>query len=187
VARPAVEGAARDPALDPCGSCTRCIDACPTGAITPWSVDARRCISAVTIEERGSVPPELVGRTGDWLFGCDDCQEACPHSQPTNRSRAAGVHEAYRGFRTGFPLLELLGWDDAAWDAALLNGVLRRGSASMWRRNAALAAAATIRSPDTPEPLRAELRAALAAVALDTRATAPVRDAARDALRDAGA
>jgi hypothetical protein len=57
----------------------------------------------------------------------------------------------------------------------------------MWRRNAALAAAAAIRSPDTPEALRAELRAALAAVALDTRATAPVRDAARDALRDADA
>jgi epoxyqueuosine reductase len=187
VAPPAGEGDARDPALDPCGSCTRCIDACPTGAITPWSVDARRCISAVTIEERGSVPTELVGRTGDWLFGCDDCQEACPHSQPTNRSRAAGVHEAYRGFRTGFPLLELLGWDDAAWEAALLNGVLRRGSASMWRRNAALAAAAAIRSADTPEPLRAELRAALAAVALDARATAPVRDAARDAIRDADA
>jgi hypothetical protein len=57
----------------------------------------------------------------------------------------------------------------------------------MWRRNAALAAAVAIRSPDTPEPLRTELRAALAAVALDAHATAPVRDAARDALRDAGA
>ncbi len=186
VAPPAGEGATLDPALDPCGSCTRCIDACPTGAITPWSVDARRCISAITIEERGRVAPELVGRTGDWLFGCDDCQEACPHSQPTNRSRAAGVHEAYRGFRTGFPLLELLGWDDAAWEAALLNGVLRRANASMWRRNAALAAAAAIGSPETPEPLRAELRAALAAVALDTRAADIVRDAARDALRHAG-
>jgi Flp pilus assembly protein TadB len=56
----------------------------------------------------------------------------------------------------------------------------------MWRRNAALAAAAAIRSPDTPGPLRAELRAALAAVALDAHATDPVRDAAHDALRDAG-
>jgi epoxyqueuosine reductase len=180
------EGVGRDPTLDPCGSCTRCIDACPTGAITSWSVDARRCISAITIEERGRVATELVGRTGDWIFGCDDCQEACPHSQPTNRSRATGVHEAYRGFRTGFPLLDLLGWDEAAWEAALLTGVLRRADASMWRRNAALAAAAAIRAPDTPEPLRAELRAALAAVALDARATTAVRDAARDALRDAG-
>ena len=66
-----------------CGSCTRCIDACPTEAIVPapeggWSIDARLCISYLTIEKRGSVAPELAGKTGLHLFGCDICQDVCP-------------------------------------------------------------------------------------------------------------
>ena len=174
-------------AADPCGGCTRCIDACPTGAITPWSVDASRCVSALTIEERGAVDASFAGRTGDWLFGCDDCQEACPHSQPTRRSRAAGVHEAYRsGGAAAMPLLEVLAWDDEAYERARFNEVLRRADLSMWRRNAALAAGSALRSGETPESLRAELRAALAALALDPSAEVPVRDAARAALRAGG-
>jgi epoxyqueuosine reductase len=174
-------------AADPCGGCTRCIDACPTGAITPWSVDASRCVSALTIEERGPVDASFAGRTGDWLFGCDDCQEACPHSQPTRRSRAAGVHEAYRsGGAAAMPLLEVLAWDDEAYERARFNEVLRRADLSMWRRNAALAAGSALRSGETPESLRAELRAALAALALDPSAEVPVRDAARAALRAGG-
>jgi epoxyqueuosine reductase len=174
-------------AADPCGGCTRCIDACPTGAITPWSVDASRCVSALTIEERGAVDASFAGRTGDWLFGCDDCQEACPHSQPTRRSRAAGVHEAYRpGGAAAMPLLEVLAWDDEAYERARFNEVLRRADLSMWRRNAALAAGSALRSGETPESLRAELRAALAALALDPSADGPVRDAARAALRAGG-
>lgn len=170
---------------DPCGACTRCIDACPTGAITPWSVDGRRCISAITIEERGEIDASLVGHTSDWLFGCDACQEACPHSQPTQRSRAVGIHEAYRSSRSGFPLLEVLGWDEAAWNAARLNGVLRRADPDMWRRNAALAAAHAMRSPDTPAELRATLRAALTAIVADEGVAGHVRAAARDALSSA--
>jgi len=174
-------------AADPCGGCTRCIDECPTGAITPWSVDASRCVSALTIEERGPVDASFAGRTGDWLFGCDDCQEACPHSQPTRRSRAAGVHEAYRpGGAAAMPLLEVLAWDDEAYERARFNEVLRRADLSMWRRNAALAAGSALRSGETPESLRAELRAALAALALDPAAEVPVRDAARAALRAGG-
>lgn len=174
-------------AADPCGGCTRCIDACPTGAITPWSVDASRCVSALTIEERGPVDASFAGRTGDWLFGCDDCQEACPHSQPTRRSRAAGVHDAYRpGGAAAMPLLEVLAWDDEAYERVRFNEVLRRADLSMWRRNAALAAGSALRSGETPESLRAELRAALAALALDPSAEVPVRDAARAALRAGG-
>ncbi len=175
------------PAADPCGACTRCIDACPTGAIAPWSVDASRCVSALTIEERGAVDSGLAGRTGDWLFGCDDCQEACPHAQPTRRSRALGVHEAYRPTgASSFPLLEVLGWDSETFERARFTEVLRRADLSMWRRNAALAAAAALRSPDTPESVRSDLRAALAALALDAGAGDAVRDAARAALRAGG-
>lgn len=173
-------------APDPCGGCTRCIDACPTGAITPWSVDARRCISTVTIEERGEADERFAGRMGGWIFGCDDCQEACPHSRPTRRSRALGAHEAYRGGRGALPLLEVLGWTEDDFDRARLNGVLRRADLGMWRRNAALAAAGVLSAPDAPAELRDALRATLAAVALDDRAPATVRNAARAALRAGG-
>jgi epoxyqueuosine reductase len=167
---------------DPCGSCTRCIDACPTGAITPWSVDARRCISALTIEERGVIDTTLVGHTEDWIFGCDTCQEVCPHSQPTQRSRALGIHEAYRPSRTGFPLLEVLGWDETAWEAARLNGVLRRADPGMWRRNAALVAAHALQSDDISDELRSALMSTLTAIVADEGVAAHVRDVARAAI-----
>ena len=167
---------------DPCGSCTRCIDACPTGAITPWSVDARRCISALTIEERSGIDAAFVGHTEDWIFGCDTCQEVCPHSQPTQRSRAFGIHEAYQPSRTGFPLLEVLGWDETAWQAARLNGVLRRADRDMWRRNAALAAAHAIHSNDISDELRSALMSTLTAIVADEGVSAHVRDVARAAI-----
>lgn len=61
-----------------CGSCTACIDACPTGAIKPFEVDARKCISFLTIENRDEIPKEFDGKMEDWIFGCDICQDVCP-------------------------------------------------------------------------------------------------------------
>ena len=70
---------ADSPARNHCGSCTRCIDACPTGAITgPYQLDSRRCISYLTIENKGSIPLEYRAAIGDRIYGCDDCLEACP-------------------------------------------------------------------------------------------------------------
>jgi epoxyqueuosine reductase len=66
------------PVPDFCGSCTRCIDNCPTDAITPYQVDASKCISYFTIELRGEIPNEVKGKFEDWIFGCDICQEVCP-------------------------------------------------------------------------------------------------------------
>jgi epoxyqueuosine reductase len=121
---------------DPCGTCTRCIDACPTHAIDPWSVDARRCISALTLEDRGNLDPSLASLMGDWIAGCDICQEVCPHNQPTRRSRAAGAHPDWRGRSGSFDLLAMLDWTDSQRRAAWRAGALRRMSASMAARNA---------------------------------------------------
>ena len=77
------------PATDHCGTCRRCIDACPTEAITPYGVDGSRCISHLTIELKGAIPQEFAGKLDGWAFGCDVCQQVCPwnrfattHSEP---------------------------------------------------------------------------------------------------------
>ena len=72
-----------DPVPNRCGTCTRCIDACPTEALVPteqgeWSLDARRCISYLTIEKHGDIPDEIHGEIGNHIFGCDICQDVCP-------------------------------------------------------------------------------------------------------------
>lgn len=70
--------AADPPATDHCGTCRRCVDACPTDAITPYGVDGSRCISYLTIELKSAIPKEFVGKMEGWAFGCDICQQVCP-------------------------------------------------------------------------------------------------------------
>jgi epoxyqueuosine reductase len=80
------------PSADHCGTCRRCVDACPTGAIVEGlrSVDSRKCLSYWNIEQRGEIPPELHRPMGSWLLGCDICQEVCPwNAQSERRGRAA--------------------------------------------------------------------------------------------------
>jgi len=136
---------------DHCGSCTRCIDACPTGCITPWSVDASRCVSYLTIEHRTPIDPRLHGEMGDWIFGCDVCQEVCPHNSP----RAEGVghaHGAYAPRRESFDLLEVLGWTDEDRRSAFTKSSMKRASLEMMKRNAWIAARNTpgIGGPSEP-------------------------------------
>ena len=68
---------------DYCGTCTKCIDACPTNALSPYQLDARKCISYLTIEKKGDLPEDIKGKWNDWIFGCDICQDVCPWNSQT--------------------------------------------------------------------------------------------------------
>ncbi|MBC8309953.1 MAG: tRNA epoxyqueuosine(34) reductase QueG [Phycisphaerales bacterium] len=125
---------------DPCSTCTQCIDACPTDAITPWSVDARRCISYLTIEHRTAIDPELFSSIGKWLFGCDICQEVCPHNQKTQKGDIAPIHEAYSPKFNSLDVLELLGWDEEQRREAFSGSSMKRAKLGMMRRNAVIVA-----------------------------------------------
>lgn len=125
-----------------CGTCTRCLDACPTGAITaPFQVDARRCLSYTTIELRGPIPRELRAAQGDWLFGCDVCLEVCPF---TRFGRAARPLEPrsddlrpHRVVET-WTLVGVLGLDEQAWQTEWTGTAMRRATRQGLRRNAAI-------------------------------------------------
>ncbi|MCC6239659.1 MAG: tRNA epoxyqueuosine(34) reductase QueG [Phycisphaerales bacterium] len=128
-----------EPAIDRCGSCTRCIDACPTGAIiAPYQLDARRCITYLTIEHRDEVPQELKSAIGDWLYGCDICQEVCPYNM-----RAPDTTEpAFQPrFATGtLATDEVLNWTDEDYRRNLRHSAMKRVKLPMLKRNAAIVA-----------------------------------------------
>ena len=126
--------------LDPCGTCTRCIDACPTDAITPWSVDARACISYLTIEHRTEIAPEYYSSIGDWVFGCDICQEVCPHNQSSERGASAQLNEAYSTSLQSLNVLEVLQWNSDLRRDTLSGSSMKRAKLGMMRRNAAIVA-----------------------------------------------
>ncbi len=119
-------------AADHCGTCTACLDACPTDAfVAPYVLDARRCISYLTIELRGSVPHELREGVGDWLFGCDVCQDVCPWN--TREHNAAHTDEpAFQPAEGMNPvdLAALFDLDEAAFRARFRHTPLWRASAA---------------------------------------------------------
>ncbi len=184
---PSAGGAARRNAgPDVCGTCTRCIDACPTGCIEPFSVDASRCVSYLTIEHREMIDPSMHPAIGDWIFGCDICQEVCPHAQPTRRSRRATVHEAYAPQRDGFDLLEVLGWTEEDRRLAFTGSALKRAKLPMMKRNALIVAGNRLVSgPGGPGD--ADLRRRIQEIAGDPDEPALVRRTAEDVLRRLGA
>lgn len=95
-----------------CGTCTRCLDACPTGAlVAPYVLDARRCISYLTIEFGGDIPPDMKARLGDWVYGCDVCQEVCPWGRFAHPTAVADFRSASPE-RTAPPLADLLSLDE---------------------------------------------------------------------------
>jgi epoxyqueuosine reductase len=121
-----------------CGTCTRCIDVCPTRAIVaPYQLDARRCISYLTIELRGSIPHELRPLIGNRIFGCDDCQLVCPWNKFAQATSEADFHA-----RSGLdaPLLvELFGWTEQDFLSRTEGMAIRRTGYEGWLRNVAVA------------------------------------------------
>ena len=127
-----------EPQQEHCGSCARCIDICPTRAIiAPYRVDARRCISYLTIELNGSIPVELRPLIGNRIYGCDDCQLVCPW----NRFAQASVEPDF-AVRHGLDdksLVELFAWDEAEFNSKLAGSAIYRIGHEQWLRNIAVA------------------------------------------------
>lgn len=123
-----------EPAIDRCGSCTRCIDACPTHAIEPYRLDARRCISYLTIEHR--TPLEGGAELSDWLYGCDICQDVCPWNKKAPDSTEAAFQPR---FPTGtIDLRQLLQWNDHQYRTTLRGSAMKRVKLPILQHNARL-------------------------------------------------
>jgi epoxyqueuosine reductase len=139
------------PVEEHCGSCRRCIDVCPTGAIVaPYQLDARRCISYLTIEHKSAIPEELRPLIGNRVYGCDDCQLVCPwnrFAQPTDEDDFQPRNGLDRA-----TLVELFGWTEAEFDERLRGSPIRRIGYERWLRNLAVGLG---NAPSTAEVLAA--------------------------------
>lgn len=139
--------------VDHCGTCTACLDACPTAAFPePRVLDANRCISALTIEDHRPVPPELRAGMGDWVFGCDVCQEVCPWNRHAPGTGEPGFQA--RGGATALDPAALLHLDEAAFRDRF------RGSAVLRARRRGLLRSAAIALGNRPEAPRLDVLAA---------------------------
>jgi epoxyqueuosine reductase len=131
------------PATGSCGSCTACLRACPTGAITaPFQVDARKCLSYTTIEQRGFIAPALREKQAEWLFGCDICLEVCPFTSKSARLGLVGDERPselrpHRIVQT-WTLVDVLAMDEARYETEFTGTAMRRATRSGLRRNAAI-------------------------------------------------
>jgi epoxyqueuosine reductase len=145
-----------EPVTSHCGSCSACIDLCPTHAIVaPYRLDARRCISYLTIEHTGAIPIELRPLMGNRVYGCDDCQLACPWNKFARKS-ALPDFDAREGL-TGHRLGELFAWSEEEFLRRTEGSPIRRIGHERWLRNVAVALGNALRAGD------ASARAALAA------------------------
>ncbi len=131
------------PVTDLCGHCTRCLDACPTGALVePYRLDSNRCISYWTIEHRGDLSPPVREMVGDWVFGCDVCQEVCPwNHRPRTGRPLAGDHPELKlpGERAELDLLRLLALDRDGYVERFRGSPMKRAKLEGLKRNAAVA------------------------------------------------
>ena len=128
--------AADEPAVDRCGTCTRCIDACPTDAITPYEVDATRCISYWTIEHRGEIPAELSSKFGNWMFGCDICQDVCPWNRKALPATDPAVLPKPQLSTGTLDAAEVVKWTPEHYQVTLRGTAIKRVKLPQLQRNA---------------------------------------------------
>jgi epoxyqueuosine reductase len=129
----------REPVADQCGSCTACIDVCPTNAIVaPYVVDARLCISYLTIENRGPIPRELRAGVGNRVFGCDECQDVCPWNRFAKVGAAASAFAAREDLRAP-ELVTLLALDEDDFKTLFRGSPVKRAKYHGFLRNVAVA------------------------------------------------
>jgi epoxyqueuosine reductase len=141
-----------------CGSCSRCIDACPTGAIVgPYKVDARLCISYLTIELKGSIPVEMRPLIGNRVYGCDDCQLVCPWNKFAQAAPVADFDVRHGLDRAS--LVELFGWSADDFDTRMQGSAIRRIGYESWLRNLAVGMGNALRA--SRDALSAEAREAI--------------------------
>lgn len=137
-----------EPVSDHCGSCNACIDVCPTQAIlAPHRLDARRCISYLTIEHAGAIPLELRPLMGNRIYGCDDCQLVCPWNKFAQRNALPDFDE--RVGLSGQQLVTLLGWSETEFLRLTEGSPIRRIGHERWLRNVAVATGNALRLSDT--------------------------------------
>jgi epoxyqueuosine reductase len=144
-----------EPVEEHCGTCSACLSACPTGAIVaPYKVDARRCISYLTIELAGPIPEEFRPLIGNRIYGCDDCQLCCPW----NRFARLGDPEfAPRHGLDDASLIELFGWSEAEFNERLAGNPIRRIGHERWLRNIAIALGNGPATVDAENALKSQL------------------------------
>jgi epoxyqueuosine reductase len=147
------------PVSDHCGSCDACIGACPTGAIVaPHRLDARRCISYLTIEHEGSIDDDLRPLMGNRIYGCDDCQLVCPWNKFAQTARVQDFEP--RAGLQDVDLLSLWQWDETAFLKHTEGSAIRRIGFERWQRNLAVAMGNALRKTTDPA-LAQSLRQAL--------------------------
>ncbi|MGB8856002.1 MAG: tRNA epoxyqueuosine(34) reductase QueG [Burkholderiales bacterium] len=137
-----------------CGTCQSCIDVCPTQAIVaPYKLDARRCISYLTIEHRGSIPLEFRALIGNRVYGCDDCQLVCPWNKFAQAT--AEPDFAVRNGLDDVTLIELFGWNENEFEQKLAGSAIHRIGHERWLRNIAIGLGNAGKSPAIIAALRA--------------------------------
>ena len=143
-----------------CGTCTACLQACPTQAfVGPYQLDARRCISYLTIELKGSIPIEMRPRIGNRIYGCDDCQQVCPWNQYAQQATLPDF-DVRHGLNRA-TLLELLQWTEAQFLERHQGSAILRIGYERWLRNLVVAAGNAVASADCPAEIRSGLIASL--------------------------
>jgi epoxyqueuosine reductase len=154
------------PVTEHCGTCRKCIDICPTQAIIgPYQLDARRCISYLTIEHKGAIPETLRPLMGNRIYGCDDCQLVCPwnkYAQPTVEGDFAIRHDL-----DDVTLTDLFAWSETDFNERLAGSAIRRIGHERWLRNIAVAIGNALAKMALDGRARNEMRLALLARADD--------------------